>query len=78
MEEVTGDVCGQDGCRERRYYLENGVWFCRQGHQQEVWLSAFISRVFFSSTYFFLGRAAKLLQMMMTLGLKGGLFDGRR
>ncbi|PYI00158.1 RNA polymerase I-specific transcription initiation factor Rrn7 [Aspergillus ellipticus CBS 707.79] len=35
MEYTTRGVCGQEGCRERRYYLENGLWFCRRGHQQE-------------------------------------------
>ncbi|PYI04964.1 RNA polymerase I-specific transcription initiation factor Rrn7 [Aspergillus sclerotiicarbonarius CBS 121057] len=35
MEYITRGVCGQEGCRERRYYLENGLWFCRRGHQQE-------------------------------------------
>ncbi|KGQ02123.1 ubiquitin-60S ribosomal protein L40 [Paracoccidioides lutzii Pb01] len=36
MEEyVTRGVCGQDGCLEMRYILENGLWFCRGGHQQE-------------------------------------------
>lgn len=37
MEYVTRGVCGQEGCRERRYYLDNGLWFCRRGHLQEVW-----------------------------------------
>ncbi|BCR84176.1 TFIIB-type zinc finger domain-containing protein [Aspergillus chevalieri] len=32
---ITRGVCGQEGCRERRYYLDNGLWFCRRGHQQE-------------------------------------------
>ncbi|KAL1970682.1 hypothetical protein VTN77DRAFT_4326 [Rasamsonia byssochlamydoides] len=35
MEYVTRGVCGQEGCRETRYYLDNGLWFCRRGHQQE-------------------------------------------
>ncbi|KAF3394686.1 RNA polymerase I-specific transcription initiation factor rrn7 [Penicillium rolfsii] len=35
MEYVTRGVCGQEGCRERRYYLDNGLWFCRRGHLQE-------------------------------------------
>ncbi|KAF4263982.1 hypothetical protein CNMCM8689_002179 [Aspergillus fumigatus] len=35
MEYTTRGVCGQDGCRETRYYLDNGLWFCRRGHQQE-------------------------------------------
>ncbi|PGH03775.1 ubiquitin-60S ribosomal protein L40 [Polytolypa hystricis UAMH7299] len=35
MEETVRGVCGQDGCLETRYYLESGLWFCRQGHQQE-------------------------------------------
>ncbi|XHF97989.1 hypothetical protein AWENTII_001562 [Aspergillus wentii] len=35
MEYITRGVCGQEGCRERRYYLDNGLWFCRRGHQQE-------------------------------------------
>lgn len=36
MEYVTRGVCGQEGCRQRRYYLDNGLWFCRRGHLQEV------------------------------------------
>lgn len=36
MEYVTRGVCGQEGCRERRYYLDNGLWYCRRGHLQEV------------------------------------------
>jgi len=36
MEYVTRGVCGQEACRERRYYLDNGLWFCRRGHLQEV------------------------------------------
>lgn len=36
MEYVTRGVCGQEGCRETRYYLDNGLWFCLRGHQQEV------------------------------------------
>ncbi|KAJ5084683.1 hypothetical protein NUU61_009262 [Penicillium alfredii] len=35
MEYVTRGVCGQEGCREIRYYLDNGLWFCRRGHLQE-------------------------------------------
>ncbi|KAJ5246058.1 hypothetical protein N7468_001041 [Penicillium chermesinum] len=35
MEYVTRGVCGQEGCRERKYYLDNGLWFCRRGHLQE-------------------------------------------
>ncbi|KAE8134117.1 hypothetical protein BDV38DRAFT_166945 [Aspergillus pseudotamarii] len=35
MEYTTRGVCGQEGCRETRYYLDNGLWFCRRGHQQE-------------------------------------------
>ncbi|BAE58051.1 unnamed protein product [Aspergillus oryzae RIB40] len=37
MEYTTRGVCGQEGCRETRYYLDNGLWFCRRGHQQEVY-----------------------------------------
>lgn len=37
MEYITRGVCDQEGCRETRYYLDNGLWFCRRGHQQEVW-----------------------------------------
>lgn len=39
MDYVTRGVCGQEGCRERRYYLDNGLWFCRRGHLQEVCMS---------------------------------------
>ncbi|CAI7655082.1 unnamed protein product [Penicillium manginii] len=35
MDYVTRGVCGQEGCRERRYFLDNGHWFCRRGHLQE-------------------------------------------
>ncbi|KAF3399262.1 RNA polymerase I-specific transcription initiation factor rrn7 [Talaromyces pinophilus] len=35
MEYVKRGPCGQEGCRETRYYLDNGIWFCRRGHQQE-------------------------------------------
>lgn len=35
MEYTIRGVCGQEGCRETRYYLDNGLWFCRRGHQQE-------------------------------------------
>ncbi|KAL1854658.1 hypothetical protein Plec18170_004749 [Paecilomyces lecythidis] len=35
MEYVTRGPCGQEGCRETRYYLDNGLWFCLRGHQQE-------------------------------------------
>ncbi|GAD92747.1 RNA polymerase I specific transcription initiation factor Rrn7 [Paecilomyces variotii No. 5] len=35
MEYVTRGACGQEGCRETRYYLDNGLWFCLRGHQQE-------------------------------------------
>ncbi|KAL4929450.1 TFIIB-type zinc finger domain-containing protein [Aspergillus undulatus] len=34
MEYVTREACGQEGCRETRYYLDEGLWFCRRGHQQ--------------------------------------------
>ncbi|EIT81806.1 hypothetical protein Ao3042_01656 [Aspergillus oryzae 3.042] len=37
MEYTIRGVCGQEGCRETRYYLDNGLWFCRRGHQQEVY-----------------------------------------
>ena len=40
MDYVTRGVCGQEGCRERKYYLDNGLWFCRRGHLQEVRISA--------------------------------------
>lgn len=36
MDYVTRGACGQEGCRETRYYLDNGLWFCLRGHQQEV------------------------------------------
>ncbi|CAG7975806.1 unnamed protein product [Penicillium salamii] len=35
MDYVTRGVCGQEGCRERRYYIDNGLWYCRRGHLQE-------------------------------------------
>ncbi|KAJ5929098.1 RNA polymerase I-specific transcription initiation factor Rrn7 [Penicillium verhagenii] len=35
MDYVTRGVCGQESCRERKYYLDNGLWFCRRGHLQE-------------------------------------------
>ncbi|OQE14333.1 hypothetical protein PENSTE_c036G04491 [Penicillium steckii] len=35
MDYVTRGICGQEGCRERRYYVDNGLWFCRRGHLQE-------------------------------------------
>ncbi|KAJ5142767.1 Ubiquitin supergroup [Penicillium bovifimosum] len=35
MDYVTRGVCGQEGCREIRYYLDNGLWYCRRGHLQE-------------------------------------------
>ncbi|KAL4935346.1 hypothetical protein BDV06DRAFT_207207 [Aspergillus oleicola] len=34
MEYITREACGQEGCRETRYILDNGHWFCRRGHQQ--------------------------------------------
>ncbi|KAL2871051.1 TFIIB-type zinc finger domain-containing protein [Aspergillus lucknowensis] len=34
MEYTTRDPCGQEGCRESRFFLDNGLWFCRRGHQQ--------------------------------------------
>ncbi|PLN84478.1 RNA polymerase I-specific transcription initiation factor Rrn7 [Aspergillus taichungensis] len=35
MEARSRGVCGQEGCRETRYFIENGLWYCRRGHQQE-------------------------------------------
>ncbi|KAJ5654485.1 hypothetical protein N7490_001488 [Penicillium lividum] len=35
MDYVTRGVCGQESCRERKYYVDNGLWFCRRGHLQE-------------------------------------------
>lgn len=32
---VRGAPCGQDACPETHFYLDNGLWFCRSGHQQE-------------------------------------------
>ncbi|KAL4866299.1 hypothetical protein BDV12DRAFT_199364 [Aspergillus spectabilis] len=34
MEYNTREPCGQEGCRETRFFLDNGLWFCRRGHQQ--------------------------------------------
>ncbi|KAJ5601312.1 pol I core factor CF [Penicillium lagena] len=34
VEYVTRGVCGQEGCRTRRYYLDEGLWFCKRGHRQ--------------------------------------------
>ncbi|KAL4810783.1 hypothetical protein BDV18DRAFT_2260 [Aspergillus unguis] len=34
MEYITREPCGQEGCRETRFILDNGLWFCRRGHQQ--------------------------------------------
>ncbi|KAL5046279.1 hypothetical protein BDW71DRAFT_182510 [Aspergillus fruticulosus] len=34
MEYITREPCGQEGCRETRFFLDNGLWFCRRGHQQ--------------------------------------------
>ncbi|KAJ5374044.1 hypothetical protein N7517_006050 [Penicillium concentricum] len=35
MDNVTRGVCGQEGCRETRYNLDNGLWYCQRGHLQE-------------------------------------------
>ncbi|CAG8960949.1 hypothetical protein HYFRA_00002487 [Hymenoscyphus fraxineus] len=29
-----GDSCTEEGCRSRKYYLENGRKFCQRGHEQ--------------------------------------------
>ncbi|KAL3478794.1 hypothetical protein BJX99DRAFT_223909 [Aspergillus californicus] len=34
MDHSTREPCGQEGCRETRFFLDNGLWFCRRGHQQ--------------------------------------------
>ncbi|KAL4741895.1 hypothetical protein BDV11DRAFT_212504 [Aspergillus similis] len=34
MEYITREPCGQEGCRETRFFLDNGLWFCQRGHQQ--------------------------------------------
>ena len=38
MEYLQADVCGIDNCRATQYQLEDGRWFCRNGHQKEVGL----------------------------------------
>lgn len=38
MQYVKGDVCGVENCRAVQYYIEDGLWFCRNGHQSAVGL----------------------------------------
>lgn len=35
MDYVKGEVCGIDNCRVRQYYVEDGLWFCKNGHRKE-------------------------------------------
>ncbi|KZF23440.1 hypothetical protein L228DRAFT_282169 [Xylona heveae TC161] len=35
MEYVKGERCGVENCRSNRYYVEDGLWFCRNGHRKE-------------------------------------------
>jgi hypothetical protein len=34
MEYVRGDVCGVDNCRATRYYIEDGLSYCKNGHRR--------------------------------------------
>ncbi|KAI9789192.1 MAG: Pol I core factor CF [Peltula sp. TS41687] len=36
MEYIRGEVCGVENCRATQYYLEDGLWFCKNGHIREV------------------------------------------
>ena len=36
MQYVEGDVCGVENCRAVQYYIEDGLWFCKNGHQRVV------------------------------------------
>lgn len=38
MQCVKGDVCGVENCRAVQYYIEDGLWFCKNGHQSAVGL----------------------------------------
>lgn len=29
--------CGIDNCKQTQFYIENGRWFCKNGHMREVW-----------------------------------------
>ncbi|KAJ5085911.1 hypothetical protein N7532_010682 [Penicillium argentinense] len=35
MDNAPRGRCGEEGCREKRFYLDNGLWFCRRGHLQQ-------------------------------------------
>ncbi|KAL4922758.1 hypothetical protein BDW62DRAFT_171701 [Aspergillus aurantiobrunneus] len=34
MEPRKPEACGQEGCRETEFFIDNGLRFCRRGHQQ--------------------------------------------
>jgi hypothetical protein len=38
MQSVKGDICGVENCRAVQYYTEDGLWFCKNGHQSAVGL----------------------------------------
>lgn len=44
MQSVKGDVCGVENCRAVQYYTEDGLWFCKNGHQSAVGLFQFSDR----------------------------------
>lgn len=33
---TKGDRCGVDNCNARRYYIEEGFTYCKNGHQQDI------------------------------------------
>lgn len=49
LEYFKGSRCGFENCKSTRYYIEEGLTYCQDGHQQDiVRLHHLISKLFFS------------------------------
>lgn len=33
---TTGSRCGVENCKARKYYIEEGYTYCKNGHQQDI------------------------------------------
>lgn len=46
MDYTNGPRCGIENCKSKRFYYEDGLKFCKNGHQQEVCTLRFACAVF--------------------------------
>jgi hypothetical protein len=60
-----GESCTEDGCRARKFYIEDGKKFCQRGHEQAVCPHKFICVIVVSNV----SRDSRKLSKMKMIGM---------